>query len=82
MTCHRDPYIQFTIPDTQLENQNSDEEDESLLKEIFEVSTEMMIPPCYLKRSTTSEEEWEPVVTKMTPMSDSIGMTVDSTPTA
>lgn len=58
-----------------------------MLRDIMNVSTEMIVPPCYLKRSSNDgEKEWTPVACKMTPMSDSIGMAVDSeaciTPTA
>lgn len=53
--------------------------DEECLREIFGTSTEMIIPPCSLKRTSDEKDSsWSPVNVKMTPMSDSIGLGVDN----
>lgn len=57
-------------------------ENELLLKEIFNTSTDMIIPPCFLKRNDQNGEHWEPVSSKITPRSDSVGLMMDNTPPA
>lgn len=56
-----------------------DEENAEYLREIFSISTDMIVPPCYLKRaSTETEQEWTPINESITPLSDSVGLGVDN----
>ena len=89
MTKQRDAYIHTQTSSrnsnndesAQEENEQVEEENEQCLREIFEESTELIVPPCFIKRASTEENaEWDPVQAEMTPISEVVGMTVDSTP--
>ena len=56
-----------------------EESDTEYLKEIFDEPTQLIIPPCSLRRTSTEEDNsWTPVDAAMTPISGTVGLTMDS----
>ena len=56
-----------------------EESDTEYLKEIFGEPTQLIIPPCSLRRTSTEEDNnWTPVDAAMTPISGTVGLTMDS----
>lgn len=62
-----------------VDTEDEDEENTSYLHEIFGISSEMIIPPCFITRtSKEDDEEWSPFNASLTPNSESVGLGVDN----
>ena len=56
-----------------------EESDTDFLNEIFGESTQLIVPPCSLRRTSTEEDNsWTPVDASITPISGTVGLAMDS----